>query len=133
MLRFFFALTIPLSFAFSLACSHAAADDTSSSISGEVTLAKGVTLKPGGALFVMAKEASRTMPVAVLRIPDPKFPYKFSIGAKNVMMPHTPFTGPYLISARYSPTGDAMDKSGPQGSEAKAVGVGKSDLKIELK
>ncbi len=106
---------------------------TPSEISGEVTLAKGVALKPGGVLFVIAKNPGVAMPAAVLRIPEPKFPYKFAIGAKNAMAPGTPFDGPFNISARYSPTGDAMDKSGPEGAEAKPVTVGTSNLKIELK
>lgn len=103
------------------------------SISGEVSLAKGVTLKPGGVLFVIAKEAGKPMPVAVFRQVEPKFPQKFTLSAENAMIAGTAFKGPYLISARYSPTGDAMDKSGPEGSEAKPVPVGKSYLKIELK
>jgi hypothetical protein len=105
-------------------------------IAGQITLAKGVTLKPGGALFVMAKEPGKPMPVAVVRIVEPKFPYKFSLTAKNAMVAGTKFTGSYLVTARYSPTGDAMDKSGPEGHEgtdANPVAVGRSDLKIEMK
>lgn len=108
---------------------HAASNE----ISGEVTLAAGQTLKPGGILFVIAKEAGKPMPVAVLRVPAPKMPYKFSLSEKNAMVPGTKFTGPFLVSARYSPTGDAMDKSGPEGVEAKPVAVGRTDVKIELK
>lgn len=102
-------------------------------ISGEVTVAKGVTIPPGGALFVMAKEPGKPMPVAVVRIVEPKFPFKFSLSSKNAMVAGTAFKGTYLVTARFSPTGDAMDKSGPQGTEAKPVAVGRSDVKIELK
>lgn len=102
-------------------------------ISGVVTAGTGVTLKPGGVLFVMAKEAGKPMPVAVLRVPDPKLPYSFSLSAKNAMVAGTPFTGPFLISARFSPSGDAMDRSGAEGAITVPVAVGKSDLKIELK
>lgn len=102
-------------------------------ISGVVTAGSGVKLNPGGVLFVIAKEAGKPMPVAVLRIPDPKLPYTFSLSAKNAMVAGTPFTGPFLITARFSPTGDAMDKSGAEGAVAKPVAVGKSDVKIELK
>lgn len=104
-----------------------------SEISGEVTVAKGATIKPGGALFVMAKEPGKPMPVAVLRVVEPKFPYKFTLSEKNTMMPGTPFTGSFLITARYSPTGDAMDKTGPEGTEAKPVAVGSKNVKIEMK
>lgn len=102
-------------------------------ISGQITLAKGVELKPGGALFVIAKEAGRAMPVAVLRLLEPKFPVNFSLSSKNAMVAGTPFKGSYIVSARYSPTGDAMDKSGPEGVEDKPVAVGRADLKLELK
>lgn len=102
-------------------------------ISGEVILAKGAALKPGGVLFIFAKKDGIPMPAAVIRITDPKLPVKFSIGAKNAMAPGTPFDGPFIITARYSPTGDAMDKSGPEGSLAKPVAVGTSKVKIEMK
>ena len=102
-------------------------------ISGQITVAKGAVIKPGGALFVMAKEPGKAMPVAVVRVVEPKFPFKFSLTSKNAMVAGTAFTGSYLITARYSPTGDAMDKSGPEGTEAKPIAVGRNDVKIEMK
>ena len=104
-----------------------------SEIAGEVTAAKGVTLAPGGVLFIFAKKEGVNMPAAVLRVPDPKLPYKFSMGAQNAMAPGTPFDGPFIITARYSPSGDAMDKSGPEGTTGKTVKVGTAKLKLELK
>jgi len=105
----------------------------SNEISGEVALSSGTALKTGGILFVIAKNPGSPMPVAVLRVPNPKFPFKFTLRAENAMVPGTPFTGPFLINARYSPTGNAMDKSGPEGVEPKPVAVGRTDVKIELK
>jgi len=102
-------------------------------ISGEVILAKGVTLKAGGVLYVFAKKSGTPMPAAVLRIASPQLPLKFSIGAKDAMAPGTPFDGPFVITARHSPSGDAMDKSGPEGSLDQPVPIGTSNLKIELK
>jgi hypothetical protein len=102
-------------------------------VSGTVTSAAGVTLKSGGVLFIFAKEAGKPMPVAVLRVPQPSLPFKFTLSAKNAMVPGTPFVGPFQIVARYSQTGDAMDKSGPEGATAKPVKVGTADLKLELK
>lgn len=49
------------------------------------------------------------------------------------MMPGTPFKGPFTVTARYSPSGDAIDKSGPQGNAAGDVKAGQQDVKIELK
>ena len=102
-------------------------------ISGEVTLAKGVMVKPGGVLFVFARAGEKGMPAAVLRIADPKFPMKFSLSEKNAMAPGTPFTGTFFITARYTVSGDAMDKSGPSGITPKAISVGAEKVKIEIK
>jgi cytochrome c-type biogenesis protein CcmH len=102
-------------------------------VSGTVTAAPGVTLKTGGVLFIFAKEAGKPMPVAVLRVPDPKLPFKFNLSGKNAMVAGTPFIGPFQIVARYTATGDAMDKSGPEGVTSDPVPLGKTDLKIELK
>lgn len=102
-------------------------------ISGEVTLAQGAALKPGGVLFVFAKKSGTPMPAAVVRIQDPKLPYKFKLSEKNAMAPGTPFDGPFIITARYSQSGDAMDKSGPEGSLTKPVAVGTKNIKIEMK
>ena len=55
------------------------------------------------------------------------------MSAANAMVPGTPFAGPFTITARYSQSGDAMDKSGPEGTVSKPVAVGTSNLKIELK
>jgi len=102
-------------------------------ISGEVTLAKNTNIKPGGVLFIFAKKLGTPMPAAVLRIPNPKLPYKFTLSEKNAMAPGTPFDGPFTVTARLSPNGDAMDKSGPEGSLAKPVAVGTKNVKIEMK
>lgn len=116
-----------------LALNFNLANASAGEISGEVTVAKTAKIPSGGALFVMAKEAGKPMPIAVVRIVSPKFPYKFVLSEKNSMMPGAPFNGPYLITARFSPTGDAMDKSGPEGTEPKPVAVGAKDVKIEMK
>jgi hypothetical protein len=106
---------------------------TSGEISGDVSLAKGLALNSGGVLFVFAKKAGSPMPVAVLRVPNPKFPVHFTLSQSNAMTPGTPFVGPFSVTARYSPSGNAMDKSGFEGSELKPVDVGRSDVKLELK
>ncbi len=108
-------------------------------ITGEVTLPKDLekVVTSTGVLFIIARapgEAKPGMPpLAVLRIANPKFPQKFSIGAKNSMMGGA-FEGLMSITARYTPNGNALDKSGPQGTDPKnpTVKPGKADVKIEL-
>ena len=109
-------------------------------ISGEVSISKDLekTLTASGVLFIIARAPGvakpGTPPLAVLRIPNPKFPQKFSIGSKNSMMGGA-FEGEMSVSARYTPTGNALDKTGPQGSDPKnpVVKPGKADMRIELK
>lgn len=111
---------------------------SSTDISGTATLSKEaeklVTSK--GVLFVIAKKAGApaqgTPPLAVLRIPQPQFPQAFSIGSSHLMMGGQ-FEGPMSITVRYSESGDAMDKSGPEGSSSSPVKPGTQNLKIELK
>ncbi len=116
------------------------AADPSKEISGTVTISKDAesALTATGALFIIARPAGvakpGTPPVGALRIPQPKFPLKFSIGPENSMMGGK-FDGDITITARYSATGDALDKSGPEGTDPKNLKakLGKLGLKIELK
>lgn len=111
------------------------------SIRGTITVEKSISADvKGGTLFVFAKNIGSKagdgqMPVAVQRIANPKFPVKFELSAENTMIKDTPFEGPFSIYARYSISGDATDKSGPQGStpENAKIKVGDKSVKIELK
>jgi len=111
-------------------------------ISGVIELDKAAkdSVTATGSLFVFAKKSGSenekgVPPIAVLRIANPQFPQKFSLTEANVMMPGTPFAGPLVISARYSPSGDAMDKSGPNGIDKKhaKTDLGEKNIKIILK
>lgn len=118
-----------------------AAVSIASPITGTITVDKNLEKEiKGGVLFVFAKKAGSKagdgqMPIAVQRVVDPKFPVKFQLGAENAMVQGTLFEGPFIISARYSATGNASDKSGPEGStpDSQKVKPGDKDLKIELK
>ena len=70
--------------------------------------------RPAGAvLFVIARQegVTRGPPLAVLRIGDPEFPYAFSIGPDNVMIPSMRFEGQISLSARLDADGNAMTRS----------------------
>lgn len=117
---------------------------TDPKVGGLITLKKGLEKKiiKGGVLFVFAKQAGpdsgpndRTPPVAVIRIENPTFPQAFVITQKNVMVPGSDFKGPLHVIARYSPTGDALAKSGSiQGIDQKypSADLGNKNLNIEL-
>ncbi len=117
---------------------------TDPKVGGLVTLKKGLESKmtKTGILFVFAKQAGpdsgpndRTPPVAVIRIENPKFPQAFVLTQKNVMIPGSAFKGPLHVIARYSPTGDALNKSGAlEGIDPKnpSAELGNKNLNIEL-
>lgn len=117
---------------------------TDPKVGGLVTLKKGLESKmtKTGVLYVFAKQAGpdsgpndRTPPVAVIRIANPIFPQAFVITQKNVMVPGSPFKGPLHVIARYSPSGDALNKTGAiEGIDPKFVSVelGNKNLNIEL-
>lgn len=114
-------------------------------VGGTVILAKGLekNLTAKGVLYVFAKQAGpdsnpgdRTPPVAVIKIENPKFPQAFVISGKNVMMEGGVLRGPLHVIARYSLSGDALDKKGAiEGFDSKfpSTEIGNKDLKIELK
>lgn len=114
-------------------------------VGGTVTLLKGLEkqLTPNGALYVIAKKAGpdsnpadRTPPIAVVKISNPKFPQAFVITEKNIMIAGTSLKGPLHVIARYSPSGDALDKKGAiEGFDPKfpSTDVGNKNLNIELK
>lgn len=114
-------------------------------VGGTITLAKGLekNLTPNGALFVIAKLAGpdsnpgdHTPPVAVIKIDKPKFPQAFVITEKNIMMAGASLKGPLHVIARYSVSGDALDKKGAiEGFDPKfpSTEVGNKNLNIELK
>lgn len=101
------------------------------SISGEVSL-KGVA--PKGVLFIFAKKFGGQMPLplAVKKVVNPKFPVKFELSGKDAMVKGMPFKGPFTITARMSPSGDATDKSGMESSTKKAIELGAQNIKLIL-
>jgi len=101
------------------------------SISGEVSF-KGSN--PKGVLYIFAKKFDGKMPIplAVKRISNPKFPIKFELSHKDAMMKQIPFEGPFVVTARLSPSGDVSDKSGLEISTVKKVIIGQKDIKLIL-
>jgi hypothetical protein len=100
-----------------------------SSVSGVVKV-KGKV--PTGTLYIFAKKynGKMPMPLAVIKVESPTYPYKFVLDESKQMMKGMPFKGPFKIVARVSPSGSAMDKSGIEVSTKKAIELG--DSKVEL-
>ncbi len=90
---------------------------------------------PKGTLFIFAKKynSSMPMPLAVKKIVNPTFPLKFSLSKKDRMMEGIPFVGPFTVTARISPSGNAMDKSGVEVSTIKKIEIGEKNIQLVLK
>ncbi len=88
-----------------------------------------------GVLYIFAKgyNSKRPMPTAVLRIENPKFPINYHLTKANVMIPDTPFVGPFTVTARLSKTGGVMDKSGGEASTTEAIKADQKDVNLKLK
>jgi len=106
-----------------------------STITGEVRLGQG--RPPAGAtLFVIARPAGTRggPPLAVLRVPEPQFPFAFELSQANVMIPSLRFEGDMDVTARLDVDGNAMtrDPSDLEGRSPSARRPGDADVLIVL-
>ncbi len=110
--------------------------------SGLVKLADGLgedDLKSTDVLFIMAREsqgggrAGRL--VAVKRLGLSKYPLRYEMSAKDVMVPGIPFTGPFIIMARLDRDGDPMTRGEDDlyASVAQPVKPGQEGVHLVLK
>jgi hypothetical protein len=101
------------------------------SLSGIVNI-KGKV--PKGTLYIFAKKfgGAMPMPLAVQKIVSPTFPVKFNLDESKKMMPNLPFKGPFVIVARISPSGTAMDKSGVEAKTSKPISLGSRDIQLTI-
>ncbi len=120
-----------------LAQPEARADEKT--ITGTVKVAPKLAGKVGktGTLFVFARAAGEQAgpPAAVLRVDSPAFPHAFSLSAAQAMIPGTEFKGPYRLTARFSPRGDAMQKEGAfegKTDEKKPLSAGAKGVEITI-
>lgn len=86
-------------------------------ISGTVELAGDLRSKadPAATLFIYAKSAAlRGPPLAVLRLPAPRWPVSFTLDDSNSMMPAANLSSAssVTVEARVSPSGNALPQAG---------------------
>jgi len=88
----------------------------------------------GGILFIVARNPSGGPPVAVKRIPAPRFPLDFEIGPGDRMIEAIPFAGPLLLSARVDADGNASSRQPGdlEGTATAAVQPGDAGVRIRL-
>jgi hypothetical protein len=64
----------------------------------------------GAVLFLIARSAEAGPPLAVKRIPEPRFPLDFEIGPDDRMIQQLPFVGPLRLTARVDGDGNATSR-----------------------
>ena len=96
------------------------------SIRGMVHVSKELEgkLPKKGVLFIFARTPGQRPPVAVIRKVNPTFPYSFRLGPDHVMIPGGQFKGLFDLIARFSPSGNALQKKGSfEGTTTEGVQV----------
>ncbi len=63
-------------------------------------------------LIIAVKKKDNPMPVAVLRVTNPKFPFKFKITGKNKISPDRFIEGELILTARISRSPGAQAQTG---------------------
>jgi len=64
----------------------------------------------GAILFLIARRQETGPPLAVLKVPNPSFPYDFELGQANVMIQTLRFEGDLQLTARLDSDGNARTK-----------------------
>jgi hypothetical protein len=91
----------------------AATGATSAAIEGTLELVPDLVgrVPPGAVLYVIAKTAQGGPPIAVVRVANPSFPMRFSIGPDDRMNQSMPFAGELLITVHVDADGNAMTRN----------------------
>ncbi len=115
-----------------------AAAATGATVSGTVSLAPALAkqVKPDDTLFIFARapEGSR-MPLAILKKQVKDLPFNFSLDDSLAMSPAAKLSGvpEVVVTARISPSGNAMPQPGDLSGQTESVRVGASGLKLEIR
>jgi cytochrome c-type biogenesis protein CcmH len=117
--------------------SGAPSPDPRQTISGKITLgAKVKGMNSKATLFIIARAAGvgGGPPLAVKKIDQPVFPLSYVIGAENVMMQGTPFTGKINLSVRLDTDGNPTTRTPGDlmGNYQNPVDVGASNIDIVI-
>ena len=91
-------------------------------IRGVIRLAEGFSAPPNAVLFLIARGGAGGPPLAVQRIPAPRFPLEFELGPADRMIRTRPFAGELQLTARLDQDGDAGSRS-PGDLEGAAAGA----------
>lgn len=101
------------------------------SISGTVKV-KGKVVSGTLYIFVKKYDGKMPMPLMVKKFESPKFPLEFSLSEADKMIKNLPLNGPFKVTARISPSGSAMDKSGVEATTKEAINLGDENIELVL-
>ena len=105
-------------------------------ISGTIEVVPALRTKAEGkpVLFLIARKGGGGPPLAVVRVANPRFPLKFEVSKRNVMIPGVPFEGMVTLSARLDADGSAGPASAGdlEGRMVRPVRVGEKNVRIVI-
>ncbi len=92
----------------------AAAAGGGAAVTGTIRLAPELAdrVPSGAVLFLIARTQRPGPPLAVKRLPAPRFPFSFEIGPGDRMIQEMPFEGPLRLTARLDADGNARADAG---------------------
>ena len=108
-------------------------DSTDTMVSGIIKIDRNLVdqIPEGASLFLIARSegAQRGIPLAVKKLQGITFPYSFTLGQADVMLPGALFDGPITIFARLDKDGDAAPAPGDIDG---VVAANSGDQRVEI-
>lgn len=101
-------------------------------IEGEVDIDPKIQNQCKGVLFIIIRKGASPQPLAVKKVINPDFPYKFSISPADVLMPQrmNEFEGELILMARISKSGSPMPQKGDCESPAMVIRAGDKGIRL---
>ena len=101
-------------------------------VEGEVRLHPTLKdkVRPEDVLYIIARGSASRQIVAVRKEEHVRFPFRFRLSSGDTMMPGTPFTGPFDLTARLSRSGDATPQPGDLEGSVKNVAPGARGVSV---
>lgn len=98
-------------------------------IEGHAVLEEGLRTKGKSFLIISVRNLENPMPLAVLRVKDPSFPYRFKITGRHKLSHERIMEGDVIITARLSSSNTAEPQKGDLIGSINAK-VGTKNIKI---